>query len=89
MSFSEREIDELKRENKAKCYLIPFPVKNHKADRLETFVEIFNQQQELLINEGIFIELQLSDKGFEILVISRQHELALFLVGVAWGSYDS
>jgi hypothetical protein len=79
--LSKKEIDEAVKKGKMKMFDIPLEVP-------DWFIEKWKEpaQSEKRAEHNMFIDVKKTDKGINVLAIGHQPELALVLVGIAYGS---
>lgn len=79
--MTKSEIAKAVKKGKMKMFDIPF-------DLPDSFIEKWNSQSNEYANKGVFINIKKIENGINILSIGDNPELALFLVGLGYGTYN-
>lgn len=81
MNLSTEEINKAVKAGKMKIFDIPLSVP-------DSFIEKWKSPEQAKMREksNMFIDVKKTDKGINILAIGHNPELALVLVGIAYGS---
>ncbi len=77
------EINKAVKDGNMKMFDVPIPV-------TDGFIAHWKSPEQVskMAGFGMFIDIKKTDQGINILSVGTQPELALFLVGVAYGAYN-